>query len=485
MREGNLLKRSCLCAVVAAICIAVLPLRSRAAEGLELMQMGKTEDALTLYITGDATQKAKVQIGTEYSVGVTVQTIDDTLPIITWVLVDNSLSITKADREATKALVTSLAASRLPNEAITLCTVSDQLHILVEESRNYVELKTQIDSITYSDQETYLTDMINEVLNQEASRQGAAYVRCIVISDGIDNNPNGITREELIRRLSEEMMPIYTVGCTGGDDALKAMYALSRLTGAESWSMAAASDTLKIAEILGTTEVPQQIEIPLPDVLRDGTTKGICVTFENGESLEVQATMPFGTVEKAEAPIEVPEEVPTEPVAEPEQHNSLPVLLICGIVGLAGILALAVFLFRKRAEKQRVKPVTETVNTFSGPTEFLGGENDDGGTQFLVGERTYMLSLTDTEHPERCFELPLCGEVYLGRNTENQVVVDYDRSVSGTHCKIVAENGSVRVHDLHSKNGTFVNNTQVANPREIVSGSIIKLGRVSLKVELR
>lgn len=485
-----------------AIFIAVALPRVNASGDIPIMQSDVLEDTLILYLSGAASvQKAEAQIGTEPIGSVELRGLEDSTPIVTWVLVDNSLSIAKADREKAGKLITDIVAGRLPNERITLCTISKDLHIIKRESQNYSELKTEIDGIQYENQETYLTDVLDELLNDEAQRAEPAYVRCVVISDGVDNNPTGITRDELTKRLSEKNLPIYSIGCAGDDSALKAMYALSRQTGAKSWAMADISDTLSLTSELGSTEVPLRVDVPIPEALRDGAVKGVRLTFEDGSTAETQLTMPFGTitstspvVEPSPKPvIESQPEVVTEPEPVEEKTASMVPFIICGVVALAGAAALIFFLMRKKKEKNRVRTISEGAVGGSSiippppKTEILdGAQRESSGTMILVDDdRTFTLSLTDIAHPERHYEVPLRSKVTIGRSPSNQVVVDYDNSVSSTHCEILVAGSMLEIHDLNSKNGTYVDGVQVMDVAEIISGSTIKLGRVVFRVGIQ
>lgn len=506
MRGHKGCKKVSLYFIATAIFIAVAFPRVYASGEIPILQSDVYEDSVVLYLGGAAGgQKAEAQIGTEVVGSVELRELDGSTPIITWVLVDNSLSIAATDRERTGQLITDIAAGRLPNERITLCTISDRLNIITRESQNYTELKAQIDGIQYADQETYLTDVLDELLNDEAQRKEPAYVRCVVISDGVDNNPGGITREELSQRLSEKNIPIYSIGCVGEDSALKAMYALSRQTGAKSWVMGEISDTLSIVSALGSDEVPLRAEITIPEALRDGTSKGVRLTLDDGGTATTQLTMPFGTItETPPTPEPTPEPAIDEEEEEPDDEedpddersifDNIPIIvpiIVGGIVVLAGIAVLIIFLMKRNKNKNRVRTISEgPVNNFrnmSSGTEILDGDQGDSrDTLILVGnDRTFMLSLTDISQPERHFEAPLRNKVTIGRSPSNQIVVDYDNSVSGTHCEILVAGNMLKIHDLNSRNGTFVDGTQVVDTAEIINGSTIKMGRVVFRVGIQ
>ncbi|HEX4072107.1 MAG TPA: FHA domain-containing protein [Planctomycetaceae bacterium] len=70
------------------------------------------------------------------------------------------------------------------------------------------------------------------------------------------------------------------------------------------------------------------------------------------------------------------------------------------------------------------------------------------------------------------------GTYVVGRSLECDVVIN-DASVSRRHAKITIEGSMVTLHDLQSRNGTFVGDEAV-DSRQIVFGERIRFGNVTL-----
>jgi hypothetical protein len=70
------------------------------------------------------------------------------------------------------------------------------------------------------------------------------------------------------------------------------------------------------------------------------------------------------------------------------------------------------------------------------------------------------------------------GANLLGRSAANDFRIE-DASVSGTHCRIDVADGAVRLTDLGSTNGTFVNRSPVQEAT-LVNGQVIQLGGVEM-----
>lgn len=71
----------------------------------------------------------------------------------------------------------------------------------------------------------------------------------------------------------------------------------------------------------------------------------------------------------------------------------------------------------------------------------------------------------------------------VGRDMSNEVVLDIP-NVSRFHAIITATSSSVRVADLSSTNGTYVNGNPVTAPVRLGSGDTLEIGSAKLKVEL-
>ena len=92
MRERFKMKsKRYICMAAAAIMIAAAAVPVHAAAEVSVAEADVTADAAILYLSGAAAgQEAEVQIGTETVGTVKLQSLDDTIPMVTWLLVDNS-----------------------------------------------------------------------------------------------------------------------------------------------------------------------------------------------------------------------------------------------------------------------------------------------------------------------------------------------------------------------------------------------------------
>ena len=76
--------------------------------------------------------------------------------------------------------------------------------------------------------------------------------------------------------------------------------------------------------------------------------------------------------------------------------------------------------------------------------------------------------------------IPLApGENVIGRDEDAEVRID-SPGVSRRHARIVVDEGSVRLEDLGSKNGTYWREERLTAARELADGDTFRLGRLLL-----
>ena len=503
---------------------------------------------IVFYLGHTGKSTVKVKIGSAAADYMTTVDDADSLEVDTWILVDNSLSIKSDDREKTKQLLKSLTSGMLKNESISLCTISEHLNPLLKHCTDQNVINSEIDSLSYDNQETYLTDVLSELLNLLETEHNSGYVRIFVISDGVDNNAQGITRAELNAQLNRISLPIYTVGCRGNAQELKELYALSRTTNARNWSFAEIDEVSAIAATVQQEELPVYGIVTIPENMQDGSIKGVQLTFEDGTVLDTQVNMPFGeTISQPEPAEDVASESIIEQDPEPEEEPVVSELqsedlesqkttpkklsffpvIIFGLVLLCAGGVLLWIKSRKRTTPELDNAVDENqiLNQMPQqaeaqwmpqppPSPWLGaqdsGEEYGDGTVVMgaenweetvvdgIGRQHVILSLQDLQFPSAHFELilphtiSLAGEtgvadmIRIGRAPENDIVINYNKTVSAYHCKITVSGPKIFVCDLGSKNGTTVNGVTAQKGYDIPAsnGCIIQLGDVSLRLGL-
>ena len=85
--------------------------------------------------------------------------------------------------------------------------------------------------------------------------------------------------------------------------------------------------------------------------------------------------------------------------------------------------------------------------------------------------------------PDEGRAFPVAGATVLGRDRSAGIVVA-DPEVSRRHASVVAGPTGVRVEDLGSMNGTWVNGERIAEGRTLAGGDKLRVGTTVFRVEL-
>ena len=90
------------------------------------------------------------------------------------------------------------------------------------------------------------------------------------------------------------------------------------------------------------------------------------------------------------------------------------------------------------------------------------------------------LAIKSGSRAAQTIELPL-GAIRLGRDSTNDFCFD-DATVSSRHCEVILQDGTVRVQDLGSTNGTFIDGQQIKEA-VLLPGQTLNLGSVEIAFE--
>jgi len=86
----------------------------------------------------------------------------------------------------------------------------------------------------------------------------------------------------------------------------------------------------------------------------------------------------------------------------------------------------------------------------------------------------------DGSNERREYDIPL---VRIGRDPAAECAV-LDETISANHARLTYHHGQWWVEDLHSTNGTFLNDERLEMPTVIASGDEVRCGQVSLLVNI-
>lgn len=74
-------------------------------------------------------------------------------------------------------------------------------------------------------------------------------------------------------------------------------------------------------------------------------------------------------------------------------------------------------------------------------------------------------------------------EFTIGRNQNSDLILA-EKTVSAEHARLSYHHGNWWVEDLHSRNGTFLNQELLTTPAVITTGDELRLGQVILRIDI-
>ena len=439
------------------------------------------------------------------------------LMIDTYILIDNSLSIQQKYWDVMKQTAKYLVNGSRGNERFTIATFDTEPHYLVEKGTNPASLMQAIDEITFQNLDTKIIDVFYSVFEQMEHDTDGYFKRIVFMSDGVDTQYTAFTQEELNSRAKENGYPIYTLGCTFQTNAseLQNLFRLSRETNAEYYFLDEAGGADRIAAEIADSFQIASVSFTIPQNQQDGANKGIQILFEGAEgekSASLTRTMPFLSLNGDEnIPGEQPEDVLERSLEDTKKSETAPAfeeqkkgidgllhsmglevlipykwLILAGVVMLA-VLAVLLVLFIKSGKKQKKRGTSSYRMQEDDATVVL---EDLNSTEVFDEDATMVsgsiaIRLFDMKHPSQIKEYTLTSPLIIGRNPErSQIVYDYERSISGQHCRLSRVRNKVFIEDLNSSNGTYVNGVLVDKLQELPNGATIGVGRLQLKFQI-
>ena len=75
-------------------------------------------------------------------------------------------------------------------------------------------------------------------------------------------------------------------------------------------------------------------------------------------------------------------------------------------------------------------------------------------------------------------------EIFIGRIKKNDLVLN-NQNVSKRHCKLVIKPNGLKIHDLNSTNGTFVNGIRIKKYKKINPSDAVYIGDYTLEIKIQ
>lgn len=440
-------------------------------------------------------------------------------------LLDVSRSIRPEAFQRMRDAVASWRRSLGPGDRAALMTFGSSVQLVSDFDADSTAFLAGIDSVGPRDDDTRFYEGLTRAV--ETARQGGAGLptrRVVVtVSDGVDDNVGGATREELLEAIATNSVPVYGIGFAGpagAEEGLQALGSFARRSGGAYFDGVSQPLDSAVSEVREHLNAALVMTLDCSDCPRDGAVYRLRVSHASGsreraDELDVRmrpsaAADDAPTTEEGSGPLDV--------LGPPWILAALGALLLAVILllwwgrrraAVAGDVAVAGTSFASEDPPRGGLPRREagggeepgTVPSSSpsgGSVGAVGGVADPGATAPVVGavgeatpgptipvEPALQVRLTPLA-PSRLTgrTVEIRDEVTLGREETSADIAFQDPSVSSVHCVLSREGDELFVEDRNSTNGTFVNGVPVRGRRRIEDDDIIRLGQFDVRVHI-
>lgn len=416
---------------------------------------------------------------------------DTGMPLALIVAVDMSQSMRGAPLAAIRAGIAQLVSRRRAGDRVALLSFADEIRWEARWDATDAQLRSAFENLNVRGNRTRLYDGVWAALDEIGERteheEGfPARQLVLVISDGHDEG-SGNTRAQVVARLGDSRVRLDAVGLARSPAWLQNLQTVSDVAFGQFRRAATAPDLTSLLE-RGIDDVLDGPVLEFDATLAaDGEQHRIGVKHEpTAWGHELAVTLPAAPLFGG-------------PLVWAGAAGAA-VLVVVALVGLA--------LRRPRAAGPVVSasqamplpastavPALKRTDTAPRPVTRPAPPADDDAARIdhappappngarvgtMLAPRasgaTGALSFTAGPYAGRRFPLD-ADAVWLGANTNNQVCLSADPSVSGHHACVTREGGFYRLYDNGSLNHTWVNGQRVeGSPALLNSGDRIRIG---------
>lgn len=458
-----------------------------------------------------------VTAGSETVDNVIMSTLEkENVPVTVYCLVDSSLSRTESMKQQQEKMLKTLSSLMSGEDSMVL----GLLDYFLVEGKPMVDKTardTAIDAIEGTSWGTNLYDGMSQALETLQSDASYNTNRCLVIlSDGHDDGKTSTNADEVLKKIQEADIPVYTVildttHTTQKEISYHNQFAEESLGGAlyipENAGISASEAAQQIWERIKGGSV---FRMDMDELVNQGTDQQLMIRYDVADT-RYEDTILIRAADMKGQPKSDSEEEPTEDGEEgdededEEEEKEIPleILVIGGIVAALVIAGVAAFILLRK------KPVPE----YDAPVEF---EDDTSGfiqnetldTNFEFDKDNTLPLDTDSWNPTapvegRChvfavaimhpeiatdFYLTPNMETTFGRTNKAEIILcEKDKKLSGLHGCFFWDGKMLLVRDMNSRNGTAVNGEICHNNvwLRLEEGATLRAGSYEYRINFR
>lgn len=419
------------------------------------------------------------------------------IPVRTTVLVDISASMPIESRDKVHELIENKIKNIEKTEEIKIIAFGAETKMLQDFTSDRYDLTTAAAEIEFNGTQSALYDTIFNTLPEiKLYDEKPCFYRTVVITDGADFTPGGITKEELFMRLQTETYPIdvICVSATIPQNQDKDLAALTRISSGRYFELYPEAD---VSELTSRLSVGNYfwVRADVPVELLDGSTRQVDV-FDGNNSISFDMKMSVVDEQIEQSSQIAQNDLTTDIVDSSASSENLSsnresmvesisdekvIIIIIAASALTLIVVIIVIIALKKKKKPNLVPLDSVPKN-----NIYNREYDTSSATELYFENTsderFSIKISNADNPSENWITNVFGDVLIGRGKNCGIMIN-DTSVSREQCKISVRNSGLAVINLSGSNVTKLNGTIVSDEPLLHPGDNLKFGRITLRVD--
>ena len=394
-------------------------------------------------------------------------------PVTVYCLVDVSGSMSVEQMAQAKAVLTSVCGGLNETDNMVIGSLGNDLSesdFLTDKNEMYDAIET----LAAKHEDTNLYKGIVSSIQTLKENGKVNQKKCLlIISDGVDEQKSGITQSEVERAVTQSSIPVCTVAALKSSQTDEEI-AAAKLLGSFARMSAGGMDYVPALDGTDAGTVGESILLNLRNGIvltldtsqiktNNKDTLLLRIVYTAADQSIREDTMNIFTEDLvfAEPDDEILAEEPEigeEPVTPPESKPA--VLWPVAVAGTAAVLIVAAVLAATRKNRRKKQDKEKEPETDSDLPLPVMPEKDSQTENAENRKPLFEVKFTAIGYEGICFVLQLEeGRIAtLGRDNRADFILNpEDRRLSGIHCKVQCLEHALRVWDLDTTNGTFIN----------------------------
>lgn len=410
-------------------------------------------------------------------------------------LVDISRSISSGQFDQMKAAINLWVDKMRDIDRSAIISFGEKITTVQDYTADKNALKNGVKTLAMSDNKTQLHQGIAKAIEMSHRIDATLPSRRVIVmlSDGEDDFPGGMTRDEVLAAMKVDRVPVYAIGFSKpgkqGDANLKTLGEFARMSGGEFFDGNGAELGKLFESIQQKILKSFLVKLDATKATADGNSYRLQLTFSSAgksmtDGLDLRILSPTGTT-------------PPQPWYK-TWHKKISVW---GYVAAGCFLVLIIALFVRSRQKKAARLLAEeeerkrldaeqeatqkkaTVEAAARAEEEKKKLDEQLTVKKAAAPGLKMkLSVLGNSGDQRDYGISLSGRAFIGRSSECDLAIRDDEEISKRHCELTLEGGYVMISDLNSTNGTFVNGVPVKTGHRLKSGDLVLLGRTELRI---